>query len=139
MKRVTITLDEDLMRDLDRCMKSRGYQSRSEAVRDLVRAGLRDTTVGAADEKDCIATLVYVYDHHTRELSKRLTNAFHHHHGLSLASLHVHLDEQNCMEVSVLRGKRNDVCHFAEHIIAERGVRHGKFFALPAPRPHVHR
>ena len=139
MQRVTITLDDELMRDLDRCVKLRGYQSRSEAVRDMVRAGLRDTAAGAGVENDCIAALVYLYDHHTRELAKRLTNAFHHHHGLSLASLHVHLDEQNCMEVSVLRGNGNDVRHFAEHIVAERGVKHGKLFALPAPQPHAHR
>jgi CopG family nickel-responsive transcriptional regulator len=138
MQRVTLTLDDDLMRDLDRCMKTRGYQNRSELVRDLVRAGLQDTAA-AADEKECIAALVYVYDHHVRELSKRLTQAFHSHHDLSLASLHVHLDEQNCMEVSILKGRGKDVRHFAEHIVAERGVRHGRVFALPAPRPHRHR
>ncbi len=139
MQRVTITLDEDLMKDLDRCMASRGYQNRSEAVRDLVRAGLRQTMPEAGGNGNCVAALVYVYDHHVRELAKRLTQAFHSHHVLSLASLHVHLDEENCMEVSVLKGPGGDVRHFAEHIIAERGVRHGRIFTVPAAQPHKHR
>jgi len=138
VQRVTITLDENLMKDLDRCVTTRGYQNRSEAVRDLVRAGLLQTA--EADTKgDCVAALVYVYDHHVRELAKRLTQAFHSHHVLSLASLHVHLDEENCMEVSVLKGPGGAVRHFAEHIIAERGVQHGRIFAVPAPHPHKSR
>ena len=139
MQRVTITLDEDLMKELDGCVAERGYQNRSEAVRDLVRAGLRQTMPEIGGKGDCVAALVYVYDHHVRELAKRLTQAFHSHHVLSLASLHVHLDEENCMEVSVLKGPGGDVRHFAEHIIAERGVRHGRIFTVPAPHPHKHR
>jgi CopG family nickel-responsive transcriptional regulator len=139
MQRVTITLDDDLMKELDRCAATRGYQNRSEAVRDLVRAGLQQTMPEKGGKEDSVAALVYVYDHHVRELAKRLTQAFHSHHVLSLASLHVHLDEENCMEVSVLKGPGEDVRHFAEHIIAERGVRHGRIFTLPAPHPHKHR
>jgi len=139
MQRVTITLDDDLLKDLDRCAATRGYQNRSEAVRDLVRAGLQQTMPATEGKSDCVAALVYVYDHHVRELAKRLTQAFHSHHVLSLASLHVHLDEKYCMEVSVLKGPGEDVRHFAEHIVAERGVRHGRIFTMPAPHPHKHR
>ena len=139
MQRVTITLDDALMKDLDRCAATRGYQNRSDAVRDLVRAGLQQMIPETGGKSDCVAALVYVYDHHVRELAKRLTQAFHSHHVLSLASLHVHLDEKNCMEVSVLKGPGEEVRHFAEHIIAERGVQHGRIFTMPAPHPHKHR
>ena len=139
MQRVTITLDDDLMQDLDRCVATRGYQNRSEAVRDLVRAGLSQTAPEAGGNGNCVAALVYVYDHHVRELAKRLTQAFHSHHVLSLASLHVHLDAHNCMEVSVLKGRGEEVRHFAEHIVAERGVQHGRIFTIPAPQAHRHR
>jgi CopG family nickel-responsive transcriptional regulator len=60
-----------------------------------------------------------------------LTSAYHEHHELSLASLHVHLDQYTCLEVTVLRGKADDVQHFGEHVIAERGVRHGKIVRMP--------
>ena len=88
-----------------------------------------------------MAALVYVYDHHARQLAKRLADTFHDHHELSLASMHAHLDHDNCMEVTILRGKADQVQHFAEHVIAERGVRHGRVVLVPTDvmiKPHTH-
>lgn len=134
MQRVTITLDNDLMADLDRLIEQRGYQNRSEAIRDLARAGLKEAALDQEPERDCLGALVYVYQHPARELSKRLTRAFHDHHDMSLATLHVHLDHDNCMEVTVLKGSAQKVRHFADHVIAERGVTHGKLMLVPADR-----
>ncbi|HUN50636.1 MAG TPA: nickel-responsive transcriptional regulator NikR [Candidatus Sulfotelmatobacter sp.] len=131
MQRVTITLDDELMAELDQVIALRGYQNRSEAIRDLARAGLRQAIEESADARECVAALVYVYDHGARELSKRLTNSFHAHHDISIASLHVHLDHESCMEVSVLRGATREVRHFADHLVAERGVRHGRLVMVP--------
>jgi CopG family nickel-responsive transcriptional regulator len=89
----------------------------------------------AAQEKgkagECVAALVYVYDHAQRDLSRRLVDTYHHHHDLSLATLHVHLDGDNCMEVTALRGSGSEVQHFADHIIAERGVKYGRVVMMP--------
>ena len=132
MQRVTITLDDALMDELDAIIAARGYQNRSEAIRDLARAGIREAAEDVSSQKrDCVAALVYTYDHAARQLSKRLTSAYHEHHELSLASLHVHLDHDTCLEVTVLRGKTDDVQHFGEHVIAERGVRHGRVVMMP--------
>lgn len=131
MQRVTITIDDDLMAELDRIIASRGYQNRSEAIRDLARAGIREAAETLDRERDCVAALVYVYDHAARQLPRRLTETFHDHHELSLSSLHVHLDHDSCLEVTVLKGKTGAVQHFAEHVIAERGVRHGRVVMMP--------
>lgn len=131
MQRVTITLDDELMAELDRMIAVRGYQNRSEAVRDLARAGLRQAAEDTAPSRQCVAALVYVYDHEARELAKRLTRSFHDHHDLSLAAMHVHLDHESCMEVSVLRGESGEIRHLADHVIAERGVRHGRLVMVP--------
>lgn len=131
MQRVTITLDDDLMAELDAWTAGRGYQNRSEAIRDLTRAGLRQMSFGRAAGQDCVAAVVYVYDHATRELSKRLVNAFHDHQDISVATMHVHLDHGSCMEVTVLKGAVGEVRHFADHVIAERGVRHGQVVLVP--------
>ena len=141
MQRVTITIDDELMIELDRIIKARGYQNRSEAIRDLARAGIRQAAQPLDRQRDCVAALVYVYDHNARQLSKRLADTFHDHHELSLASLHAHLDHDNCMEVTILRGKTDQVQHFAEHVIAERGVRHGRIVLVPTDvmiKPHTH-
>lgn len=132
MQRVTITLDDDLMAELDGWIAARGYQNRSEAIRDLTRAGLQEMAFRQTAAQDCVAAVVYVYDHATRELSKRLVHAFHDHKNLSIATLHVHLDHGSCMEVTVLKGKTGEVRHFAEHVIAERGVRYGRVVVVPA-------
>ena len=131
MQRTTITLDDDLMARLDEFMADRRYANRSEAIRDLVRSGLEQATVEASPRARCLAAEIYVYDHEARELASRLTRAAHEHHDLSLATLHVHLDHDSCMEVTVLRGAVQEIRHFADHVIAERGVRHGRLVLVP--------
>lgn len=132
MQRVTMTFDEDLMDDLDSFMKLSGHQSRSEAVRDLIRAALLKKPETDDPNRRCVGAAVYVYDHETRELAKRILHDHHSHDELSIASLHVHLDAHSCLEVSLLRGPRHEVEHFGRHLIAERGVRYGELFVVPA-------
>jgi CopG family transcriptional regulator, nickel-responsive regulator len=132
MQRVTITIDDDLVAEIDGFIAERGYANRSEAIRDLARAGLSQSRFEVGDDRDCVATLSYVYDHAERQLPKRLTRDFHAHHGLAQATLHIHLDHDSCLEVTVLKGRSVEVKAFADHVIAERGVRHGHIAYMPA-------
>jgi len=141
MQRVTITIDEALMIELDRLITVRGYQNRSEAIRDLARAGLQQAAAETMQDQDCVAALVYVYDHARRELPKRLARSFHGHHDMAVSTLHVHLDHASCMEVTVLKGRASAVRHTAEHVIAERGVKYGRLVTVPvklASEKHSH-
>ena len=142
MQRVTITIDDALAAELDRFMEARGYANRSEAIRDLARGGLEQREAEVPSDGECVAALVYVYDHHARDLPKRLTQGFHAHHDIAQATLHVHIDHDSCLEVTVLRGRGADVRAFADHVIAERGVRHGHVVLMPvephAPHCHAH-
>lgn len=131
MQRITITLDDDLMDELDQMIVEQGYQGRSEAIRDFTRAGMQQAAQKMGKSADCVAALVYVYDHAERDLSRRLMENYHGHHDLSVATLHVHLDDDNCMEVTALKGSGAEVQHFADHIIAERGVRYGRLVMMP--------
>ena len=145
MQRITITIEDDLLDEIDAAAKARGYQNRSEIIRDLARAGLQQGAESANGTGECVAALVYVYDHAARDLSKRLVQNFHGHHDLSLATLHVHLDDDSCMEVTALQGDSGEVRHLADHIIAERGVRYGRVVMIPTgegkakARKHGHR
>ena len=141
MHRITITLDDELVTALDRIIAECGYQNRSEAIRDLARAGISQLPEAADDSPAAVAALAFVYDHRERELAKRLTGSFHERHDLSVASMHVHLDHQSCLEVAVLRGATRDVRDFARHIVAERGVRHGRLVTVPVEfedQTHAH-
>jgi CopG family transcriptional regulator, nickel-responsive regulator len=132
MQRVTITIDDDLVAEIDDFMTQRGYANRSEAIRDLARSGLSQSSLEVGHDRYCVAALSYVYDHAARDLPKRLTQDFHAHHGIAQATLHVHLDHDSCLEVTVLKGNSSQVKAFADHVIAERGVRHGHIVYMPA-------
>ena len=101
MERITITIDEDLLDAVDQLMRRRGYASRSEAVRDMIRGASAQAKV-SQNKNPCIAVLDYVYDHETRGLGQRLAEGFHAHHDLTRASMQVHLDHDSCLAVSAL-------------------------------------
>lgn len=126
MERFTISIDEDLARAFDELIASRGYRNRSEAVRDLLRDHLEAASRAAARGGHCVANLSYVYNHHERDLAERLTELQHGHHDLTVATMHAHLDHDNCLESVILKGSTEAVRAFSDALIAERGVRHGK-------------
>jgi len=131
MERVTISVSDELAAELAAFMANNNYQNRSEAVRDLARLSLKRVRLDRSVLGECVATLSYVFNHHKRELVKRLTEAHHDHHELQVSAMHVHLDHASCMEVAVLQGKTRDVQHLADAVIAERGVRHGRVVMVP--------
>ena len=131
MQRITITIEDDLLAGIDAAPRLAATRTGLKIIRDLARAALQQATSETPPIGQCVAALVYVYDHAARDLSKRLVQNFHGHHDLSLATLHVHLDDDSCMEVTALRGESGDVRHFADHIIAERGVRYGRVVMIP--------
>ena len=124
MERITISLDEQLARDFDALIERRGYASRSEAMRDLVRHAIEDGRRAYELASYCVANLSYVYEHHARDLAERLMSAQHEHHDLVVSTMHVHLDHANCLESVILKGSVAAVKRFAERTQAERGVRH---------------
>jgi CopG family nickel-responsive transcriptional regulator len=131
VERITITIDDELLATLDALCERRGYASRSEAVRDLVRAAALQDRAEGDGEAECFATLAYVYEHATRDLARRLTDRQHDRHDLSVATLHVHVSHEDCLEVVVLRGRIDDVRAMADSVLSQRGVRHGQLHILP--------
>ena len=126
--RFGVSIDERLLKALDGIVARRGYASRSEALRDLVRA----EQVREAWEKETgpvVGTLTLIYDHHVRELAERLVDLQHDHHGLVHSTMHVHLSHRMCLEVIVLNGKPQEVQRLADRLIAARGVKHGRLVA----------
>jgi CopG family nickel-responsive transcriptional regulator len=125
MDRFTISLDETLAEAFDELIKNRGYATRSEAVRDILRTHLQASREQREIKGSCVANLSYVYNHQERELSERLAGIQHAHHDLTISTMHAHLDHDQCLETVMLKGPTSQVRQFAQEIIAERGVRHG--------------
>ncbi|MEC5386756.1 nickel-responsive transcriptional regulator NikR [Uliginosibacterium sp. H3] len=135
MQRLTISLDDELASAFEELMQRKGYANRSEAVRDLLRRELGESSVANGTAKQCVAVLSYVYDHHERRLAERLTDLQHDHHDMTMSTMHAHLDHETCIETVFLKGQTTKIVAFAEAIKAETGVRHGNIHVVPVEAP----
>lgn len=123
--RFSVSIPERLIAAFDKRIRAKGYRTRSEAVRDVIRNYLVEDEWEQHDGP-VVGTITVVYDHHTRELTHALTDVQHHFHGAVCCSTHVHLDQDNCLEVIVLRGAGKEVQRIADRLISTRGVKHGR-------------
>lgn len=138
MKRLTMSLDDDLAEAFEAIVLDRGYANRSEAFRDLLRSDLGAMRQTEQPRGPCIATLSYVYDHHQRQLAMRLTDMQHEHHELTVSTTHAHLDHNLCIETVILRGPTAKVRAFAQSVIAQPGVSHGNLHLVPLSTRRAH-
>lgn len=138
MQRFTISLDDPLASAFDALIAAKGYNNRSEAVRDLIRQQLGQAHLQAERAPWCVASLSYVYDHHDHMVSARVMDLQHQHHDVVISSLHTHLDHDHCLETVVLRGPTPMVQSLAEQLVALRGVRHGQCNLVPLRQAEAH-
>lgn len=125
LARFGISLDQQLLERFDDLIARKGYVNRSEAIRDLIRNDLVEDSWQTGND-ETVGTVTLVYDHHTRDLSDKLTEHQHSHHDAIVSALHVHLDAHHCLEVVVVRGPANEVKRLADELIGTKGVKHGK-------------
>src|SRR6476619_2806080 len=125
LSRLRVAIDSELLEKFDLLISKRGYTTRSEAFRALIRDELVQKA-WQSPEAQVVGTVTLVYDHHVRMLNEKLTDLQHDHHKSILSTLHVHLDHDNCLEVLVVKGKANDVQKIADALISTKGVKHGR-------------
>lgn len=124
--RFSVAMPEDLLIRFDSLVARRGLaKNRSEVIRDLVRDALV--------EEDCaipgtmvLGTLTITFNHHSSDLQEKLHAIQHDYFENIISSMHVHLDEHNCLEVIVLRGETGLVQDIANLILGTKGVKNGK-------------
>ena len=123
--RFSVSLPGQLVADFDAMLKRKGYDNRSLAVADILRAWLVEQRRENPDQ-EIAGAITLVYDHHKRNLKDRLTEIQHDHHHSILATMHVHLDHHNCLEIIAVRGPAAEVQAIADALIGDKGVKHGK-------------
>ena len=123
--RFGVSLDLDLLNKFDELCEEKSYQTRSEAIRDLIRSALVQKEWEDPD-KEIVGTLTLVYDHHQSDLSQKLTEIQHNALDVIITSMHVHLDHNNCLEVLVMRGPGKRIKEAAQKLISTKGVKHGQ-------------
>lgn len=120
--RFGVSLPRELLDRFDSGLRRKGYTSRSEALRDLIRDDLveREWEKGEA----VVGVIMLVFDHHSRELQNSITNLQHNHLTAIISSQHVHLDHHNCLEVIILKGRADQIRKLADLLKAQRGIKH---------------
>ena len=124
LARFGVSISSELLEKFDELIESKSYKNRSEAIRDLIRDYLVEYEWEA--DVETMGAVTMVYDHHMRELSESLVALQHDYHSSIISSMHVHIDEHNCLEVVVIRGKGSKVKEIADRLISTSGVKHGK-------------
>ena len=123
--RFGVSLDSILLERFDGLIGKKGYANRSEAIRDLIRDSLV-TEEWESPTAETVGTITIVYSHETRELTDTLTDLQHRYHSSIISAMHIHLDDHNCLEVIVLKGRAKDIRTIADRLIGTKGVKHGK-------------
>jgi len=123
--RFGVSMEQSLLKTFDSLCTEKGYETRSEAIRDMIRnllveKGLRQ------ENAEGVGTLTLVYNHHQRELEEKLTDYQHHHLESIISTVHVHLTKHLCLEVMLLKGRTKEIKAIADGLIATKGVKHGK-------------
>lgn len=127
--RFGVSLDEGLLKAFDLLCESRGYSSRSEALRDLIRATFIEEKWGEREEASGV--LILVYDHHRNDLARRLVSIQHDHHDVIVTTMHFHTDHSNCLEILVLKGAPKTLRELSNRLISTTGVKYGVFNPVP--------
>ncbi len=125
LKRFGVSMEETLLAKFDRLITQRGYTNRSEAFRDLVREQLVEEDLQSVSG-EVFGALVFVYDHHRRELDRKLADLQHDHYQTIISTAHVHVSHDQCLEVILMRGAAVTIQEIANRILSTKGVQHGK-------------
>ena len=127
LTRFGVSVEEDLLQKFDLLLSQEGYSNRSEAIRDLIRDALVRRRWTDEVRAEIAGVAILVYDHHRHELAQKVTDIQHEHYAEIVATMHVHLDHDNCLEVILLRGRADRIKSCAGSLISTRGVKHGQF------------
>ncbi len=123
--RFGVSISAGLLESFDKVIMKKGYNNRSEAIRDLIRNQLVEMEWEQGDE-EVAGTITLIYDHHVRGLSNLLLEVQHDYHDLILSTMHLHLDHHNCLEVLAVQGVTKEIQEIAERLISVKGVKHGQ-------------
>jgi len=129
IERVGVSLEKELLGAFDKLIAGKGYQSRSEAIRDLIRQQLSSDQL-SNEKAEAVAAVVLVYDHHATAIMERLTELQHSHFIKIISSLHIHLNHHDCLEVIVLRGKVGEINRMGDKLVSIKGVKLGRINLL---------
>jgi CopG family nickel-responsive transcriptional regulator len=131
--RFGVSIDPNLLENYDRLIAERGYATRSEALRDLIRDTLIQQKIETQSDVQALGSLTLVYDHHARNLAQEMGALQHDFHDIILSVMHLHVSHDDCMEIIALRGIVSEIVELANSLLSLKGIKNGKLFlTLPS-------
>ncbi len=131
--RFGVSIDQDLLENYDRLIAERGYATRSEALRDLIRDALIQQKIERQTGIEALGSLTLVYDHHARNLTQEMGKIQHRFHDNILSVMHLHVSHDDCLEIIALRGIVSEIIELANSLLSLKGIKNGKLFlTLPS-------
>lgn len=128
-KRFGVSIDDSILKEINIFLKKGGYRSRSHLIEELLTGWIRERK-WEKGKREVYGILIMVYEHEKREISKKLLEKGHKHYDEIISTLHIHIDERNCLEISVLKGKPFRIRKISDEIISTKGVKYGKLLKV---------
>jgi CopG family nickel-responsive transcriptional regulator len=120
--RFGVSLEKGLLDSFDQLIKEKNYTNRSEAIRDLIRQELVKKQWQKG--REIAGAIVFIYDHHKRELLNKVTDVQHDFQKVIISTQHIHLDHNNCLEIIALRGNPKEAQSLQDNLRSIKGVKH---------------
>ncbi len=131
--RFGVSIEQDLLENYDRLIAERGYATRSEALRDLIRDALIQRKIESDLSTQVLGSLTLVYDHHASNLLQEMAHVQHDFHEVVLSVMHIHVSHTDCMEILAVRGIVAEIVDLADKLLSLKGIKNGKLFlTLPS-------
>ncbi|MEZ5428678.1 MAG: nickel-responsive transcriptional regulator NikR [Pyrinomonadaceae bacterium] len=131
--RFGVSIDQDLLENFDRLNAERGYGTRSEAIRDLIREALIEQKIESDPQSNALGSLTLVYDHHARNLTREMGDIQHDFHQIILSVMHLHVSRDDCLEIIAVSGPAAEIVKLADKLLSLKGIKNGKLFlTLPS-------
>lgn len=122
--RTGVTFPPDLLEDFDSITQKMGYESRSKAIQDVMRLFVTERSwIQKDDGTKQTGVILMVYEHYTRGLEAELTESQHHHKNVITSTMHIHVNEKDCLEVIAIKGEVSEVKHLSDELATRRGVK----------------
>ena len=134
LSRFGVSVEDDLLVSFDRLIGVQGYETRSEALRDLMREALIKSKLENLPESgEAIGSLTLVYDHHAANLQHEMADIQHLHHSLILSVMHLHVNHDDCLEILAIRGPIANITDLSDKLLSLKGIKNGRLFlTLPS-------
>lgn len=122
--RFSVSLEKELLEELDRFSENNSFANRSQALRHLIEKNI-------VEEKwQCnnvvAGAIILIYDHHKKDISSKSNDIQHDYHDVILSSQHYHLSHDICLEITAVKGKANRLTELSDKLITIKGIKHGK-------------